>query len=46
MKHPWLAALLLGAALALGACTPAEGGAGPTTPDPATPGPVDFSDDY
>jgi len=34
MKRRWLAVLLL-AALPLGACTPAESGAGPDTPSPA-----------
>jgi hypothetical protein len=37
MKHRWLACLLLSAALALPACTPAEGGedAGESAPAPA-----------
>lgn len=46
MKHRWLAALMLAAALALAACTPAEDGAGPAAPDSATPGPADFYDGY
>jgi hypothetical protein len=41
MKHRWLAALLFAAALAIAACTPAEGGAGS-----ATPGSADFYDGY
>lgn len=43
MKHPWLVGLLLGAALALAACSPADGGTIGTTPDPA---PADFYDGY
>jgi hypothetical protein len=46
MKHRWFAALLLAAALALGACTPAEGGAGPATPGAPTPDQADFYDGY
>ena len=43
MKHRWLAVLLLTAALALGACTPAEGG---EAPQESAPAPADFYDDY
>lgn len=43
MKHPWLVGLLLSVALALVACTPAEGGEGPT---PSAPAPADFYDGY
>jgi hypothetical protein len=42
MKHRWLAILLL-AALALAACTPAEGGEGAGE---STPAPADFYDGY
>jgi predicted small secreted protein len=43
MKHRWLACLLLSAALALAACTPAEGGEDARESAPA---PADVYDGY
>jgi hypothetical protein len=43
MKNRWLVGLLLLAALALAACTPAEGGEGA---EESTPAPADFYRDY
>lgn len=42
MKHRWLVGLLLLVALALGACTPGEGGDGARS----TPAPADGYDGY
>jgi hypothetical protein len=43
MKHRWLIGLLLSTVLALGACTPAEGG---EAADESAQAPADFYEGY